>query len=64
MHGVKELSCAPTRRRIEFDAQSHLGRAALAGEGIALLNPRFFRFELAMGTLVQPFKSCWRSEKS
>ncbi|TKW68672.1 MAG: LysR family transcriptional regulator [Paracoccus denitrificans] len=63
MHGVAELSCAPTRR-IEFEAQSHLGRAALAGEGVALLNPRFFRFELATGSLIQPFDSCWRSEKS
>lgn len=63
MHGIAELSCAPDRR-MEFEAQSHLGRAALAGEGVALLNPRFFRFELATGTLIQPFKSCWQSEKS
>lgn len=63
LHGVPEMSCAPTRR-IEFEAQAHLGRAALAGEGVALLNPRFFRFELATGSLVQPFKTCWRGEKS
>ncbi|MBA4490073.1 LysR substrate-binding domain-containing protein [Paracoccus sp. S1E-3] len=62
-NNVAELACAPTRR-LEFEAQSHLGRAALAGEGIALLNPRFFRLELATGTLVQPFKSVWRGEKS
>ena len=27
----------------------------MAGEGVALLTPRFFRFELATGALVQPF---------
>ena len=63
MHDIAELSCTISRR-IEFEAQSHLGRAALAGEGVALLNPRFFRFELATGLLIQPFKSCWSSEKS
>ncbi|MFD1797581.1 LysR family transcriptional regulator [Paracoccus aurantiacus] len=63
LNGVAELSCAPTRR-FEIEAQSHLGRAALAGEGIALLNPRFFRFELATGSLVQPFPSVLKGEKS
>ena len=62
LNGVAELSCALTRR-FDFEAQAHLGRAALAGEGIALLNPRFFRFELTTGTLIQPFASCWRGEK-
>ena len=63
LNGVPELSCKKDRR-FEIEAQSHLGRAALAGEGIAMLNPRFFRFELATGSLVQPFKSCWRSMNS
>ena len=63
MHGIEDLSCTVSRR-IEFEAQSHLGRAALTGEGVALLNPRFFRFELVTGTLIQPFKTCWRAEKS
>lgn len=63
MNGISEMCCALSRR-VEFEAQSHLGRAALAGEGVALLDPRFFRFELATGTLIQPFRSCWRAEKS
>ncbi|MFV0292746.1 MAG: LysR substrate-binding domain-containing protein [Paracoccus sp. (in: a-proteobacteria)] len=65
MHGITEPTCvhAPNRR-IRFEAQSHLGRAALAGEGVALLNPRFFRFELATGSLVQPFRACWQAENN
>lgn len=63
MNGISEMCCALSRR-VEFEAQSHLGRAALAGEGVALLDPRFFRFELATGSLIQPFRSCWRAEKS
>ncbi|SDE13308.1 LysR family transcriptional regulator, glycine cleavage system transcriptional activator [Paracoccus isoporae] len=59
--GVEELSCAPTRR-FEVDSQLHLGRMALTGEGVALLNPRFFRFELATGALIQPFETCWRCD--
>ncbi|MRX51014.1 LysR family transcriptional regulator [Paracoccus sp. S-4012] len=46
--------------------QVHDARAAMAGEGVALLTPRFFRFELATGALVQPFPivagqgtACW-----
>lgn len=63
LNGVAELSCKPSRR-FEIEAQAHLGRAALAGEGIALLNPRFFRFELATGSLIQPFETVWRSTNS
>ena len=37
--------------------QLHEARAAMAGEGVALLTPRFFRFELATGALVQPFET-------
>ncbi|MTH33937.1 LysR family transcriptional regulator [Paracoccus limosus] len=33
----------------------HEARAALAGYGVAMLMPRFFRHELATGSLVQPF---------
>ncbi|WP_134679831.1 LysR substrate-binding domain-containing protein [Paracoccus ravus] len=33
----------------------HEARAALAGYGVALLTPRFFRYELASGSLIQPF---------
>lgn len=33
----------------------HEARAALAGYGVAMLMPRFFRHELSSGTLIQPF---------
>lgn len=33
----------------------HEARAALAGYGVAMLMPRFFRLELANGSLIQPF---------
>lgn len=35
--------------------QIHEARAAIAGQGVALLTPRFFRYELATGSLIQPF---------
>ena len=47
-----------------MESQLHLSRSVLAGDGVAMLNPRFFRFELATGALIQPFAECWRSEKS
>lgn len=56
--GVAEMSCVHTRR-FTMDSQLHLGRAALAGDGVALLNPRFFRFELATGALIRPFDLLW-----
>ncbi len=42
---------------IALGTQINEGRAAIAGQGVALLTPRFFRFELATGTLVQPFSN-------
>lgn len=59
--GVAEMSCVKTRR-FTLDLQLHLGRAALAGDGVALLNPRFFRMELATGSLIQPFDLVWRPD--
>ncbi len=56
--GVPEMSCVHTRKFV-MDSQLHLGRAALAGDGVALLNPRFFRFELATGALIRPFDLLW-----
>lgn len=57
--------CAP-RPALSLGTQIHEARAAMAGEGVALLTPRFFRLELATGALVQPFavtatlgRSCW-----
>lgn len=50
------LSCDdPARPALTLGTQIHEARAAMAGEGVALLTPRFFRFELATGALVQPF---------
>lgn len=48
----KDCECAT---RTSLGSQIHEARAAMAGEGIALLTPRFFRFELGTGALVQPF---------
>ena len=40
---------------LRLDTQLMMGRAAQAGQGVALLNPLFFADELASGQLVQPF---------
>ncbi|ATE64953.1 LysR substrate-binding domain-containing protein [Rhizorhabdus dicambivorans] len=44
-----------TRRSIHVDSQVIEGMAAMAGEGLAMLTPRFWPFELATGRLVQLF---------
>src|SRR5215468_11298983 len=49
---------------IEVDSQVMLGRAALAGQGVAILTPVYFAAELADGRLVQPFALTGRSESS
>jgi LysR family glycine cleavage system transcriptional activator len=43
------------RRRVTTGSQSIEASAAIAGQGIALLTPDFFRNELALGRLIQPF---------
>jgi len=48
-------SDTPTRGGIRLDSQAHDGRAAIAGQGIAVLTPFLWRAELAEGRLVQPF---------
>jgi LysR family glycine cleavage system transcriptional activator len=47
---------------IRLDSQTTEGQAALAGHGVAMLTPLFWRSELASGRLVQPFEliSCER----
>ncbi|MDO5620768.1 MAG: LysR substrate-binding domain-containing protein [Paracoccus sp. (in: a-proteobacteria)] len=52
--GVIAPDCPP-RQAVTMPSQLQEARAAMAGEGIALLTPRFFRFELATGALIQPF---------
>ncbi len=52
--GAQPCTCPP-RPGLQLGTQIHEARAAMAGEGVALLTPRFFRYELATGALVQPF---------
>lgn len=47
-----------------FGTQSLTARAAIAGHGACLLNPRLFRDELARGDLIQPFDTLWTEEFS
>ena len=44
--------------------QQLAGRAALSGQGVAILMPAFFAEELASGRLVQPFPIVRRVERS
>ncbi|TWI29654.1 LysR substrate-binding domain-containing protein [Paracoccus sulfuroxidans] len=57
------LSCPkmPNNLRLRLGAQLHEARSAMAGHGVALLTPRFFKAELASGLLVQPFPILARS---
>jgi LysR family transcriptional regulator, glycine cleavage system transcriptional activator len=43
------------RPGIRMDSQAHEGNAALAGQGMAMLTPFFWRVDLAQGRLVRPF---------
>lgn len=43
-----------------FPRQHMAGRAAIAGQGVALLNPAFFDIPLGDGRLVRPFATVWR----
>jgi LysR family glycine cleavage system transcriptional activator len=43
-----------------FPRQHMAGRAAIAGQGVALLNPDFFDIPLGDGRLVRPFPIVWR----
>lgn len=51
----------PNNLQLRLGAQLHEARSAMAGHGVALLTPRFFRAELASGMLVQPFPILARS---
>jgi len=51
-------------RGSRLDNQQMLGNAAIAGQGVALLNPSFFADELASGRLVQPFPHRLYSRRS
>ncbi|WP_026870366.1 transcriptional regulator GcvA [Inquilinus limosus] len=49
---------------MRLESQQMMGRAAQAGQGVALVNPAFFRDELASGELVRPFAPTIRDEGS
>lgn len=49
------LQDEPPRQGIRLDSQALEGNAALAGHGVGLLTPLYWRGELAAGRLVQPF---------
>lgn len=53
--GVELPADFVTRKTIHVDSQVIEGMAAVAGEGVAMLTPRFWPFELATGRLVQIF---------
>lgn len=45
-----------------FPHQHMVGRAAIAGHGVALLNAAFFPIPLGDGRLLQPFPQVWQSD--
>lgn len=61
--GRDACDCTP-RAALTLGTQIHEARAAMAGEGVALLTPRFFRFERATGSLIQPFDLAVKNGKS
>jgi LysR family transcriptional regulator, glycine cleavage system transcriptional activator len=46
----------PPRPGVRLDSQAHEGHAAIAGQGVAMLTPFFWRNDLAEGRLVRPFE--------
>ena len=44
------------RPGVRLDSQAHEGHAAMAGQGVAMLTPFFWRNDLAEGRLVRPFE--------
>lgn len=45
----------PPRPGVRLDSQAHEGHAAMAGQGVAMLTPFFWRRDLAEGRLAMPF---------
>jgi len=58
-HWLREAGVAvedgSVRPGIRLDSQAHEGHAAMAGQGLAMLTPFFWRNDLAEGRLVRPF---------
>lgn len=46
----------PPRPGIRLDSQAHEGHAAIAGQGVAMLTPFFWKNDLAEGRLARPFE--------
>ncbi|MEN2785646.1 LysR substrate-binding domain-containing protein [Sphingomonas qilianensis] len=53
--GAGSTPPGPPRRGVRLDSQALEGNAAIAGQGIALLTPFFWRNDLESGRLVRPF---------
>ena len=51
-----EIPDRPKRPGIQLDSQTAEGTAAMAGRGIAMLTPFFWRYDLTEGRLVRPFR--------
>lgn len=52
------------RPQNEMGSQANEARAAIAGQGVAILTPFFFTSELASGRLIQPFDLLWEDKAS
>lgn len=50
-----EVPDGPPRVGVRLDSQAHEGHAAMAGQGMAMLTPFFWRNDLAEERLVRPF---------
>ena len=46
----------PPRPGVQLDSQTAEGTAAMAGRGIAMLTPFFWRYDLTEGRLIRPFR--------
>lgn len=53
--GVDPGGGRPSRAGVRMDSQAHWGAAAMAGQGMAVLTPLFWRNDVADGRLVRPF---------
>jgi LysR family transcriptional regulator, glycine cleavage system transcriptional activator len=51
-----EVPTGPVRPGVRLDSQAHEGHAAMAGQGVAMLTPYFWRNDIAEGRLVRPFE--------
>ncbi|HWK36583.1 transcriptional regulator GcvA [Sphingomonas sp.] len=50
-----EVADGPPRPGVRLDSQAHEGNAAMAGQGVAMLTPFFWRNDVAEGRLVRLF---------